>query len=75
MRYLGLGIGHLNAPDFPGDEGRMRVDVLIENDEDPWETADNQETRPGDEEDSSSESESGSAESDLDADEEDMYDM
>jgi hypothetical protein len=36
MRYLGLGVGHNNAPTFPCEEGLIREDVLIENDEIPW---------------------------------------
>ena len=36
MRYLGLGVGHLNSADFPGDNGLIRPDVLVENDTMPW---------------------------------------
>jgi hypothetical protein len=36
MRYLGLGVGHKNAPTFPCEEGLIPERVLIENDEEPW---------------------------------------
>ncbi len=36
MRYLGLGIGHINPANFPREDHQLRRDVLIENHKEPW---------------------------------------
>ena len=70
MRYLGLGIGHLNSADFPGDSGLLRADVLIENDVTMWQSGDAEE--PDAEE---SDAEESDDEDRASIDNDDMYDL
>lgn len=43
MRYLGLSVGHLNPPSFPQEDKLLCSDVLIENDDQPWDHGDDAE--------------------------------
>ncbi|PBK60412.1 hypothetical protein ARMSODRAFT_898121 [Armillaria solidipes] len=73
MRYLGLGVGHLNPPYFPRETGQLRADVLRENNEETWVTADTEDESESDEESDSDRSSDLDAVDELSDDELDEY--
>ncbi|KAK0502589.1 hypothetical protein EDD18DRAFT_1347216 [Armillaria luteobubalina] len=73
MHYLGLGVGHLNPPNFPTETRQLRPDILRENNDETWVTADTEDESESDEDsDSDRGSEIGSAD-ELSDDEPDEY--
>ena len=74
MCYLGLGVGHLNSADFPGDSGLIRPDVLVEYDTMPWTLTDHGSPMVANPDPSVIDSESD-IEDRLSIDDDDMYDL
>ncbi|KAK0214739.1 hypothetical protein EDD85DRAFT_782705, partial [Armillaria nabsnona] len=73
MCYLCLGVGHLNPPYFPTETGQLRADVLRENDEETWVTADTEDESESDEGSDSDRSSELDTADELSEDEPDEY--